>query len=75
MDIVRPLPPSKGPQNILTIVHTFTCWPEAFHIPEMTATIIAKTFVEQYISCFGILLKLTTDKGSQFKSEFFSELT
>lgn len=75
LDIVGPLPPSNGNKYIVTIVDRFTRWPEAYPIPEMTATTIAKTFVEQYISRFGTPLELTTDQGSQFESKLFSELT
>lgn len=75
MDIVGPLPPSGGFLYILTMVDRFTRWPEAYPMRDMTATTVARHFVSQYVSRFGVPLRITTDRGSQFESRMFDEMT
>ena len=75
MDLVGPLPPSEGNVYILSIVDRFTRWPEAYPIPDMSTKTVAKTFFDNYISRFGTPSELTTDRGSQFESKLFEELT
>ena len=74
MDIVGPLPSSKGHHYILTIVDRFTRWPEAYPISDITSQTIAKIFFLQYVSRFGVPHTITTDQGSQFESKLFNEL-
>lgn len=74
MDLVGPLLGSDGFSYLLTIVDRYTRWPEAYPIRDMTAQTVAKTFVGQYVSRFGVPLIVTTDQGSQFESKLFSEL-
>lgn len=75
MDLVGPLPPSKGNQYLLTIVDRFTRWPEAYPIADSTTTTVVQAFLSQYVSRFGVPLTVTTDRGSQFESRFFAELS
>lgn len=74
IDIVGPLPPSKGNVYILTVIDRFTRWPEAYTMPDMTAGTVAKTFYSEYITRFGTPLRLTSDQGTQFESRLFKEL-
>lgn len=75
IDIVGPLPPSNGCTNILTTVDRFTRWPEAYPIQDMSAATVAKVFIEQHISRFGVPTIITTDQGTQFESKLLNELT
>lgn len=73
IDLVGPLPPSNNYTHILTVVDRYTRWPEAYPISNITAEGVAKTLVIQYVSRFGIPSTITTDRGSQFESDFFAQ--
>ncbi|XP_037809862.1 protein NYNRIN-like [Lucilia sericata] len=74
MDIVGPLPVSRGYKYILTCIDRTTRWPEAYPLQNITSEEIVKTFIQNYISRFGIPLNITVDRGSQFTSSLFSNL-
>ncbi|KFD63758.1 hypothetical protein M514_24111 [Trichuris suis] len=73
VDLVGPLPCSRGYQYIFTIVDRYTRYPEAIPLKDATATECARALLS-WISRFGICLRLTSDRGRQFISDVWREL-
>lgn len=71
IDIVGPLPPSRGYTYCLTAVDRYSRWCEAFPMPDQTAQTVVDTFYSQWVSRFGVPDQITTDQGRQFESELF----
>lgn len=61
IDIVGPLPPSRGARYILTCVVRCTRWIEAFPLTVITALFVASALVSGWISSFGCPSVMTTD--------------
>lgn len=74
IDIVGPLNPSNGYRYLLTCIDRFSRWTEAFPMVDQTATTIAKIFMENWISRYGVPIRITTDQGRQFESDLFKQL-
>jgi len=74
IDIVGPLPPSRGYSYILTMIDRKTRWPEAFPLRNITAQTVADIFVTNWVSRFGVPKHVITDQGRQFESSLFQEL-
>ena len=74
IDLVGPLPPSKGHTYLLTMVDRFTRWPEAVPLVDMSADTVARVFVASWISRFGVPSTITTDCGRQFESRLWAKL-
>ncbi|GBM98456.1 Gag-Pol polyprotein [Araneus ventricosus] len=73
IDLVGPLPPSRGYTYALTCVDRFSRWPEAIPLKDIKAETVALEFYAKWIARFGIPERLTSDQGRQFESRLFRE--
>lgn len=75
IDIVGPLPPSRGNSYIVTMIDQTTSWPEAVPTSSITAENVARIFLSTWVARFGAPACITTDQGRQFESQLLVELT
>lgn len=75
MDLVGPLPPSNGFTYALTCIDRYTRWPEVVPLEDSKAETVARAFYAQWVSRFGTPEKITSDRGRQFESALFRQLT
>ena len=66
IDIVGPLPVSKGYRYILTSICRFSRWLEAIPMVDMTAESVLSALWDGWIGRYGVPSRITTDRGSQF---------
>lgn len=74
IDIVGPMPESRGYRYLLTMIDRFTRWPEVAPLKEVTAEEVTNAFYSTWISRFGAPVQITTDQGPQFESLLFKSL-
>jgi hypothetical protein len=72
---VGPLPSSQGHTHILTIIDRTTRWAEAAPLISTTATSCAQALCTHWITRFGLPHTITSDRGAQFTSQIWSNLT
>ena len=74
VDIVGPLPTSKGCSYILTVVDRFSRWPAAIPLTGITAKECSDALIHGWIQFYGTPLSIVTDRGRQFTSNLWQEL-
>ena len=74
LDIVT-LPISNGFHYLLTAVDRFTRWPIAIPMEDMSAESVLDAFSYGWVQHFGVPSTITTDRGTQFTSDLFKQLT
>ncbi len=74
VDIVGPLPSSKGYTYLFTCVDRYTRWPEAIPMTAATAESCAAALLNGWVSRFGVPTTITSDQGQQFESHFWRAL-
>ena len=74
LDLVT-LPLSNGCRHLLTAVDRFTRWPVAIPLTDISAQSVVDAFVGGWIQNFGVPSTVTSDRGSQFSSAIFQQLT
>jgi transposase InsO family protein len=75
VDLVGPLLGSEGYTYLFTIIDRFTRWPEAILLSDATAVTCARAMIRSWISRFGIPDDITSDRGPQFTSDLWQELS
>ena len=75
VDIVGPLPESCGCSYLLTITDRFSRWVEALPLTDITAKSCADAFVLHFVARYGAPYTITTDRGRQFTSQLWKDLT
>lgn len=75
IDFMGPFPQSERSNKYLMVVGDyFTKWTECYPLPNLEASTVAKVFVEEFISRFGVPLICHTDQGKSFEAQLFKEL-
>jgi transposase InsO family protein len=74
MDLVGPLPASKGFTCLLTIIDRTSRRPEAIPIAATTTVDCANALFQGWVSRFGVPAVITSDRGAQFTSSLWAAL-
>ena len=61
-------------KHILTIIDHLTGWPEAFHIPDMSADTIVSIFINQYLPVHMCPRYILSDNGTEFKNTLMGQV-
>lgn len=75
MDILGSFPITEaGNHFVLVAMDYFTKWPEAYEVPDQSASMTAQRLVDEMFAWFGVPDELHSDRGRNFESRLFSEV-
>jgi transposase InsO family protein len=74
VDLVGPLPASRGFTYLFTVIDRTTRWPEAFPLSSMSSADCARALFDGWIQRFGVPAVITSDRGAQFTSALWGSL-
>ncbi|XP_064469272.1 uncharacterized protein LOC135383915 [Ornithodoros turicata] len=74
IDLVGPLPSTKGYRYLLSCIDRYTRWPEVIPMPDITAETVTHALLATWVSRFGVPTTVTTDRGHQFESALFRHM-
>ena len=75
IDIMGPLPTSvSGNKYLLVIADYFTKFVHALPMKNQEADTVARTFVHDFVTIFGVPMQVHTDQGANFESNLFKEV-
>jgi hypothetical protein len=74
VDLMGPLPASKGFTYLFSITDRTSRWPEAIPIAATSTVDCANALFQGCVSRFGVLAVITSDHGTQFTSSLWDAL-
>lgn len=75
VDILGPFPiTDDGNRYVLVAMDYFTKWPEAYAVPDQSATTTAERLVCEMFCRFGVPEELHSDQGRNFEAHVFAEV-
>uniref|UniRef100_A0A669BLT9 Gypsy retrotransposon integrase-like protein 1 n=1 Tax=Oreochromis niloticus TaxID=8128 RepID=A0A669BLT9_ORENI len=75
VDVLGPFPVTEsGNWYVLVAMDYFTKWPEAYAVPDQSASTTAEKLVEEMFTRFGVPAELHSDQGRNFESKVFGEI-
>lgn len=75
VDLVGPLKPSAGYTYLCTFIDRTSRWIEAIPMKTIIAEKVAQIFYTHWVARYGTPLQITSDRGPQFRSDLFLELS
>ncbi|XP_076838708.1 retrovirus-related Pol polyprotein from transposon 412 isoform X1 [Brachyhypopomus gauderio] len=75
VDVMGPFPVTEaGNKYVLVAMDYFTKWPEAYAVPDQSASTTATALVNEFFCRFGVPETLHSDQGRNFESEVMGEV-
>ena len=74
VDLVGPLPESRGMKYLLTVVDRFSQWMEAIPLPNITAETCVRALMLHWVARYGAPGDIVVDRGAQFTSSLWRRL-